>query len=159
MTLERARAASHSAPVDMVNLDDMLSEVVSRSTCGRAPVTFHRTEVPQRIAADETMLREAVKNLIDNACVHGGERLTRIDIHLTGTARQARITVSDDGDGVDPADFPKILARFGQADPGQGSGLGLSITEAIAERHGGKLILNKVARGFSASLVLPKRRA
>ncbi len=159
MTLERARAASHLAPVDRVDLNVMLADVVSATPCARAPVTFHRATTPQVVAADETMLREAVKNLIDNACVHGGETLTRIDVRLTGTPEHVTITVADDGDGVDPADFPTIRARFGQADPGQGSGLGLSITEAIAKRHGGRLALNAVARGFSATLILPRRRA
>lgn len=157
MTLERARAASQGMPLETLDLGAIVTRIVANhggdgSVRIRAMIPDH----PITILGDETMLTEAVSNLIDNALLHGGAGLSLITVALADTASSAMITVSDDGKGVDPRDIPKIRARFGQAEPGTGSGLGLSIAEAVAERHGGQMKLDATAQGLSVSLRFPK---
>ena len=102
------------------------------------------------------LLREALTNLVDNALVHGGPGLGRIEIAARPTASGLRIEVRDDGRGIAADQHETVLARFGQAEPGPGSGLGLSIAEAVVDRHGGRLTLREAAgRGLSVSLDLP----
>ncbi|WP_415404362.1 sensor histidine kinase [Tateyamaria sp. SN3-11] len=158
MTLERARAAVGDAthPVDIAQ---MLRSTVAdfEGRAARMGVTLTLTGAQERavLRVDRTMIQEAVKNLIDNALLHGGPALGAVTVALH-QGHAWRITVADDGQGVPADDFPKILARFGQADPSDGSGLGLSIAEAVARRHGGALTLDAVPKGFSASMRLPR---
>ncbi len=61
----------------------------------------------------------------------------------------------DDGRGIAEADRTRVLARFGQASPGTGSGLGLSIAETVARRTGGDLRTETDGPGLTVSLTLP----
>ncbi len=158
MTLERARASVGGA-TRSVDLAQLLRSTVAdfEGRAARMGVRLVLAGVEDRMMAklDGTMVQEAVKNLIDNALLHGGADLGAVSVSLHA-GHELRVTVADDGRGVPRDDFPKILARFGQADPSDGSGLGLSIAEAVARRHGGALTLDPVLRGVSASLRLPR---
>ncbi|WP_346913638.1 sensor histidine kinase [uncultured Roseibium sp.] len=103
---------------------------------------------PIEILGDEVMVQEAVANLIDNSLLHGGDDLKQIMVSLSRSGPTAEITVRDDGIGVELADHQKILDRFGQAKPGKGSGLGLSITQAVARKHAGELIIDSANPGL-----------
>ena len=158
MTLERARAGLGKA-LEPSDLAQVLRRTVAdfEGLAARKGVQLRLTGADARaiVPMDATMVEEAVRNLIDNALLHGGQRLTGITVSLRGD-QDWRISVRDDGQGVPEADFPKILARFGQAEPSSGSGLGLSIAVAVAHRHGGALTIDPVGAGFSVSLRLPR---
>jgi two-component system, OmpR family, sensor kinase len=105
------------------------------------------------VRGDERALSRAVENLIDNALVHGppGGRVT---ISVSRANGSARVTVSDEGPGPDPADRERLFERFwrGAGASGRpGSGLGLSIVSAIVDRHGGRIIVD----GSAFTLELP----
>lgn len=85
-------------------------------------------DVPVR--GDHDALARALGNLVENARRHGTGRVTVAAVQVDG---RARISVSDEGPGVAPADRNRVFERF----HGDGSGLGLSIVRATAERHGG----------------------
>ncbi|WP_299588829.1 sensor histidine kinase [uncultured Tateyamaria sp.] len=158
MTLERARAAQVDAtrPVDVAQLlRSTIADFEGRAARMQVRLTLRGAQDQMVVRLDSTMVQEAIKNLIDNALLHGGPGLSAVDVTLAAD-HEVRITVADDGQGVPPGDFPKILARFGQADPSDGSGLGLSIAEVVANRHGGALTLDAVTAGFSASMRLPR---
>lgn len=161
MTLERVRATSDTAPVTRVDMVALTAELVADRRAAQSsfgPVIHtHLGDTPQYVMADATMLGEAIKNLIHNARIHGGPDLTRVDVTLTTTDHHVTVTITDDGRGVPPANFAKIRARFGQGDAGPGSGLGLSIADAVASSHKGQLTINAVPRGFSVSITLPRR--
>jgi len=98
---------------------------------------------------------EAVKNLLDNAVLHGGPQLWRVSLALFVTPGFVAITVQDDGLGMSKADIPRALERFGQLSPSVGSGLGLSIAHAAATHHGGSLSLTPLNPGLCVELRLP----
>ena len=100
------------------------------------------------VVADRVMVGEAITNLVDNALQHGGPDLAHVQVRLARQARAAVVTVEDDGAGLEQSDIDTVLARFGQARPGEGSGLGLSIAEAVAKRHSGALRLETERRGI-----------
>jgi len=160
MTLERARAASDLAlasQVDVATLTQRLFDQMAAEQTRGVRMTARIAPGPVTMMADETMLREAVRNLVHNALVHGGPSLSEIVLTLEVTDTQVLITVADDGRGVALEDFAKIRARFGQADAGNGSGLGLTIAEAVAQSHKGRLEILPVERGFAVALLLPLR--
>jgi len=93
----------------------------------------------------------ALRNLIDNALKHGGD-----DSWVTVLVEPTAIYVIDDGPGVAPSTLPNLIRPFERGiTAAEGSGLGLSITNAIAHQAGGTLELRSpilAGRGFAAVL-------
>lgn len=162
MTLERARAVTDPSmlrDVDCVDLvDGILNDLRPKLEARHVTVREHLPHDHVVAPADAIMLGEAIKNLIDNALVHGGPKLREIVVRLAVEPAHLRLTIADDGQGVAPENSEKIRSRFGQADTSDGSGLGLSIAEAVAKSHRGNLTIDKVTKGFSVSILLPRRR-
>ncbi|MCX7359677.1 MAG: ATP-binding protein [Alphaproteobacteria bacterium] len=104
-----------------------------------------------------TEMARAMRNLAENAAKYGGGGIMRA---YRNDANEAVVEVLDDGPGVPPDLLARITAPFFRADEARsqtrGAGLGLAITQAIADSHGGRLVLeNRTPKGFSAKLVLP----
>lgn len=81
-------------------------------------------------AIDPVLMRQAVRNLLDNAFRHGGG--TAVMLRAATMDQQLALRVSDAGPGL----AEHLLGRLSRADSGA-DGLGLSIVAAIAEAHGG----------------------
>lgn len=94
------------------------------------------------IRFNPALMARAVQNLLQNAYKYGKDG-GHILLSLKKTDEGVRISVKDDGIGIDSQDIDKIFNRFWQADParnaGGGSGLGLSMVKEIAEFHGGSV--------------------
>ena len=111
--------------------------------------------------ADQTLFRRAVSNLVSNAIAYtpiGGAIVVTV-----GQAEDlsARVTVSDNGCGIDQAHLPRIFDRFYRAGSDQtgkkeGTGLGLAIVKAIMRMHGGTVeIQSQPGTGTAVTLVFP----
>ena len=103
-----------------------------------------RSDLPRAfLHADADRLMQVLANLISNAVKHSPAGGT-IDVHVTRTDRSIRVDIIDRGDGI-PEEFrPHIFEKFAQANwtatnPKGGSGLGLNISRAIIQHHGGVL--------------------
>lgn len=93
-------------------------------------------------------LERALENLVKNAKRHAAARVkvTLVTIELDGT-RHARLSVSDDGDGVPAEMRESIFERFRRLDEARsrdrgGAGLGLSLVQAIVARHQGTITVD-----------------
>jgi signal transduction histidine kinase len=88
-------------------------------------------------ALDESMVRRAVANLVDNAVRHAPDG-SPVDVRVTLDERHGRVVVTDSGPGIALDDQERVFDRFwrGHADGG-GTGLGLPIARQIARAHGG----------------------
>jgi two-component system sensor histidine kinase MprB len=87
------------------------------------------------LVGDPDSLERAITNLLDNAVKFSPPGGT-VTVRLHGD----RLTVADEGPGVDPADMPHIFDRFYRSDKSRntpGSGLGLSIVDQTIRAHGG----------------------
>ena len=99
------------------------------------------------ILGDPVSLREALCNLIDNAIKHGPLH-NKIDIHLISTDAQVTVMIDDCGPGIRKELRDQSLERFTSFDEsGKGSGLGLSIVQAVVKTHSGKLSLEDSPSG------------
>jgi signal transduction histidine kinase len=112
-----------------------------------------------RIVADRQRLTQAIMNLAQNATQY-----TKIkDTIAIGSVLNKGIVyfwVRDTGIGIAPADQQRIFERFARAANSrrrsEGAGLGLSIVQAIAEAHGGKVSLeSQLGAGAKFTIVLP----
>jgi PAS domain S-box-containing protein len=103
-----------------------------------------RSELPRAfLHADADRLMQVLANLISNAVKHSPASGT-IDVHVSRTEQSFRVGVSDQGDGIPEQFRPHIFEKFAQANwtatnPKGGSGLGLNISRAIIQHHGGVL--------------------
>ena len=90
------------------------------------------------IVANEGEIRQVAMNLLLNALEAGGEK---IDVRVLRVEDQVEVSVVDDGKGMTAATLERIFEPFYTEKRGEkpGIGLGLSITHAIVERHGGKI--------------------
>ena len=156
LALERASAAGVSDQFDAVDLKELLSTVTDRQTkASKIKLTRRLPKGPVLVEGDQTMLTEAITNLIENARLHGGPKLSEITVSLEQTSDKAVITVADDGVGIAPDDLARARERFGQIHPSQGSGLGLAIADTVAQQHGGQMIIEPSDTGLSVALNLP----
>lgn len=93
------------------------------------------------VRGDPTWLRRAVENLIGNALQHAPPG-SRVRVEVGPSPQAFRLTVADEGPGVDEAIRGRLFTRFATTRHGQGgTGLGLAIVRAVAESHGGKAAL------------------
>jgi signal transduction histidine kinase len=105
------------------------------------------------IAGDEDTIRQLIWILLDNALRHAR---SRVSVTLSREGEWARLTVSDDGPGIPPAEREKIFERFYRSDrarTGHGAGLGLSIARWIAEQHHGRILAGEGPGGGAAIYV------
>ena len=110
---------------------------------------------------DPVRFQQVVWNLLSNA-IKFTPRDGEVQVVLAGGPDgHAEVSVSDSGEGIPPEFLPHVFDRLRQADASitrkhGGLGLGLSIVKAIAESHGGRLVLDAPAEGgFVARLQLP----
>ncbi|WP_167591743.1 sensor histidine kinase [Jiella endophytica] len=115
---------------------------------------------PAKVMGDPIAIREALRNLVDNAVRHGPPD-NQITLHVVATTLRGRpafaIGVEDQGPGIADADKPRVVERFYSSGPGGGSGVGLAIVAAVAESHKGRLDLaDRKPSGLRASMTLPQ---
>lgn len=102
------------------------------------------------VHADGQRLEQALQNLAANALRH---TRGRISLAAEATSEDTRLTVRDTGPGIPPEHLPHVFERFYKADAARsatkttGSGLGLSIVQAIVERHGGTVTAANAPEG------------
>ena len=150
LALERASStALEPAPLD---LEPLVDEVIASQD--RTGARVRRGDVkPVWVRGEREALERVVQNLVENGLLHGppgGE----VTIELTARDGRALLTVRDQGPGPDTAHGDRLFERFWRAPDASGrpgSGLGLSIAQAIVERHHGSLVV----KGSSFTVDLP----
>jgi signal transduction histidine kinase len=104
------------------------------------------------VLGDGQRLEQALQNLAANALRHTPEG-GRLSLKAEEVADGTRITVRDTGPGIPPEHLPHVFERFYKVDAARsatrmsGSGLGLSIVQAIVERHGGTVTATNAPDG------------
>lgn len=159
--LSLARVGRPNDPREPVELAALVALVCEEFEDLDEPVTF-AGGARVVVALRTTWIRRALRNLISNALRYG--QVARVSLERdTGTVA---VVVADDGPGIPEADLARMLEPFTRGDPSRnsatgGAGLGLTLAKAIAEQHGGALILrNRIGPdgsigGLTAQLRLP----
>jgi two-component system sensor histidine kinase MprB len=136
--VELAREDPAAAPaVEPVELAAVVSQAVTRVRRRTTTVQFVVRTEPWWVTGDAPALERAVTNLLDNAAKwspEGGQVVVEL--------KQGVVTVTDQGNGISAEDLPHVFDRFYRSTESRGmpgSGLGLSIVKAVADRHGGSV--------------------
>jgi two-component system sensor histidine kinase/response regulator len=149
-----------SGPVDVHSLLAHSEQIVRCDARKKSLVLrLDLTANEHHVAADATRINQVFWNLLNNAIKFtpaGGE----ITVHTANpTAGQLVLTVSDNGIGIDQQTLPFVFRAFEQGDirglqPCSGLGLGLSISKAIVELHGGSIRAESAGRGRGAAFTV-----
>jgi len=110
------------------------------------------------VSGDAVRLEQIVVNLVGNAAKFTPEG-GHVDVRLERHAGLARITVSDTGQGIEPAMLPYVFESFRQADSSStrrhgGLGLGLAIVRRLVMLHGGRVEATSAGRGHGATFTV-----
>jgi signal transduction histidine kinase len=143
------------APVDVAELvHDAVGAFAVRGANVRAQVDGGHLIVD----GDRVRLRQAVDNLIANALVHG-DGVDAIRVHAIRSPTGVEISVSNSGAGMSSEDTARIFeVGVRLTDSAPGSGLGLPLTRAIVDAHGGVLEVESTAgAGATFTIALPAR--
>jgi two-component system phosphate regulon sensor histidine kinase PhoR len=116
---------------------------------------------PVVLEADRAALTDALLNLLTNAQKYGGDP-PRIRMKLEATAKEARLSVRDNGPGIPHTEHKRIFQKFYRVDDRlsrerEGSGLGLAIVRHVAKAHRGRVELDsELGKGSTFTLVIPR---
>ena len=121
-----------------------------------------RVPSPAFVFGDPRRIKQCMLNLLSNA-LHYVPHQGKVGISLEETELQTIISLSDTGPGILPSEIPFIFERFYRVDKSRsqatgGMGLGLAITKAITEAHGGSVLAQSVpGEGATFQLIFPKQ--
>jgi signal transduction histidine kinase len=157
--LSLARVGRPTDPLESTDVAALVASVVEEFEDMDEPVSLGASE---RIALPlrATWLRRALRNLIGNALRYG----ERAIVSLRREGDDAVIRIEDEGPGIQPNDLNRMMEPFARGESSRnrttgGAGLGLAIARAIAEQHGGRLVLaNRPEGGLAVELRLPTKR-
>ncbi len=139
---------------DIAALLEDLAEVYGPLAEDRGFEIAVEAESGLHVALHRELVGQALGNLIENATKYaeGGHRIT---VRAAREGGGVALSVADDGPGIPEARRAEALSRFGRLDPARhiaGSGLGLSLVEAVARLHQGSFTLEDAAPGLRAVL-------
>ncbi|HEX6177057.1 MAG TPA: HAMP domain-containing sensor histidine kinase [Thermoanaerobaculia bacterium] len=109
------------------------------------------------VLADVRALEVVIRNLFQNALIHGGANAVDVCVDQSGAARVA-VRIEDNGSGAE-VDVRELGRLFFRPTKRSGTGVGLYISRRLAKRMHGLLTLSRGARGLVATLELQKAPA
>jgi signal transduction histidine kinase len=169
LDLSRIEAGNAKLTEDVLDLADSLNACM-RLIAERAKANGVelRCELPQGLlpllGADPRLVKQILINLLSNA-VKFTPRGGSVTARLRASPDEGYVVeIADTGIGIAPRDIPKALSRFQQIDSQmnrryQGSGLGLPLSKALVELHGGSLTLeSELGAGTTVTVRFPPER-
>jgi signal transduction histidine kinase len=144
-----------------VDLAALVGDAVAAAEVARDSTNIASAVEPQlpHVEGDPDRLRQVLTNLIDNAVKYSPEGAP-VEVRVEAVNGHVRVDVVDRGTGIDPRDQRLIFERFGRVHGTSkpGTGLGLYISRAIAEAHGGSLrVSSRLGEGSTFTLELPSQ--
>ena len=166
LMIARVEAGAPSGALSEINISEIVADVAELY----GPVAEDEgIAVETRIAEDVTLkanrelIGQAMVNLLENAMKYARPEdgiSGRIDVSLNNEADRVCISVADNGPGIPDGDRKRVLERFVRLEKSRsepGSGLGLSLVNAVARLHGGTFRIEDNAPGVRAVLEFPAR--
>jgi signal transduction histidine kinase len=167
LTLARLEETSHQASGE----SSTHLFVVLRDVTLALDTTSQTHDVPILISGEKSLVaviepeqfRLLCTNLLMNALQHSPKDSV-VTIDIEHHENSAEVRFCDDGEGIDPADLPRIFERFSRSDPSRsrktgGTGLGLAICKAITDKCDGSIqIESELGKGTKVIVRLPLTR-
>lgn len=146
-----------------VALEETLNEVRKALGAGNARLVFKLPKQPVKIEANQTMVKDLLKIVLDNALKYSSPDSV-VTVEIADNGRNACITTTNTGPGIASKDIEHIFDRFYRADRSRnhqsqtkGYGLGLSLAKKITDLHDGSIVAkSKPGKMTTFCITLPK---
>ncbi|RYZ13067.1 MAG: PAS domain S-box protein [Comamonadaceae bacterium] len=159
------RIEPHMRDVELAHVIDLALETVRPAIeAARHTLDLRLPQAPVSMQADPIRISQVLINLLANAAKYtppGG----RLALHAEADADEARLTVSDNGEGIDPGEIDRMFELYTQGPPvrhrlNQGLGIGLALVRSIVDLHHGSVSAASEGPGRGARFVvrLPLRQ-
>jgi two-component system, NtrC family, sensor kinase len=147
-------ALHETAPAELVREARALVE--HRFARAGVNLELAASDAAPAVRCEPLLFEHALVNLLLNACDASPAGST-VKLSIEPNDREIAFVVTDDGEGITPADAARAIQPFFTTKPaGKGTGLGLAIANEIASSHHGSLAIGpRVPRGTRASITLP----
>jgi signal transduction histidine kinase len=170
-SVERAKRITHQlltfarqseSMVEEFDLAEVAAEVVelTRKTASSADaqVGLSTDTDLTRIWSDPYQIRQVLINLVTNG-LQAVESGGKVEIWVGGDHEQAVVIVEDNGPGIPKENMERIFEPFFSTKaPGQGTGLGLSVSRGIVEKLGGCIeVHSRLGKGSTFRVTIPRR--
>jgi len=148
-------------PIDLVGLTQPMVKDQQRRF-GDLAIEFSFDAPRAMVEGNTYWLHLAVRELLDNAVRFRPGPTGRIDVSLTEVARIWRISVLDDGFGIEPQTQGQLFKRFARIETDAnrhlvGMGIGLYLVQEVARAHGGRVLVDSRPKaGSEFTLELPR---
>ena len=168
LDMSKIEAGKRALADSVIDIDEIVHSVVrlvaARAKESKLKLNIRIPTAFPALRGEDRAIKQILTNLLTNAIKftpEGGAVTFNTYIDEQGCMK---IIVQDTGIGIAPDDIPLALAPFGQIESAlsrkhQGTGLGLPLTKALVELHGGKLELeSELGKGTRVTLTFPRER-
>lgn len=166
LMIARVEAGAPSGALSEINVSEIVADVAELYTpvAEDEGITVETNIEPSiTLKANRELIGQAMVNLLENAMKYarpeeGSAGRIAVGVHREGG--EVRIVVADNGPGIPEGDRKRVLERFVRLEKSRsepGSGLGLSLVNAVARLHGGRFSVEDNAPGVRAVLAIPTR--
>lgn len=170
-SVERARRITHQllgfarqgeTTIQEFDLCELAAEAIELTRKGAAEARAEVISVcdAQRslVWSDPYQIRQVLINLTTNA-VQAVEPGGRVEIRVGGDSQNIMVSVSDDGPGIPEENLSRIFEPFfSTKPPGQGTGLGLSVSRGLVDKLGGRIdVDSRLGHGAVFRIIIPRR--
>lgn len=155
LKLEKIRSDTYVMSFAETEIADIVSELKTEFTA-----LFPQKEITVSgkgsFRCDKSWLREALGNVIKNACEHT-KADGKVDIIIEEAEKSVSVIIEDNGGGVPESELPMLFRRFHRTENASpdSAGIGLSITKAIAEKHHGTITAENSEKGLRVAMCFP----
>jgi signal transduction histidine kinase len=156
----RIEAGIFELHLEQVNLRSLLRQAVRDLRQVLAvDIRFDSFEAPIRLLADPALIKQVVVNLVTNAVRSSSER-PLVTVRLMRRDSDVLVSVTDSGTGMTREQRERLFRRFSSGtSSGDGTGLGLYVSQHIVQLHGGRIYVDTIAhRGTTMMFTLPLDR-
>ena len=163
LDVERISAGMLKLQKRPVDLRSLVADAIERARllALKKNIAIQQDLEPEVIPADADLLQFAIYNLLVNAVKYSPDG-SEICVTLRPDGQAARLAVTDQGCGIEPAEQQRIFERFYRTkrhrdDATGGSGVGLALVKEIVAQHGGRIeVESKPQQGSTFSVFLPR---
>jgi PAS domain S-box-containing protein len=160
--LAYSRVGSRGKPFESTDMQQVLKTVLEDLSAAvkESGASISYDELPT-VIADPVQLTQLLQNLIGNALKFKGDVAPQIHIGAKHERNEWKISVADNGIGIDTEYFDRIFVIFQRLHTRReypGTGIGLAICKRIIDRHGGRIwVESKPGQGTTFFITIPDR--
>ena len=155
LKLEKIRSDTYVMNFEETELSDILLDLKAEFST-LFPTKTITVNGSGTLRTDKTWLREALGNVIKNACEHT-KTDGKIDIIIEQAEKSVIVIIEDNGGGVPESELPMLFRRFHRSQNASpdSAGVGLAITKAIVEKHHGTITAENSEKGLRVAMCFP----